>query len=262
MNRQDDTMRLILVDAGNTTCTMAVAEGRDLHRIGSVCTREASPQTVAECLAKGKGRKPFDGAVLCSVVPSLNARWLNALQTVSRTRPIRVACTMDFGMPIRYPKPETIGPDRLVNAAAAKVRYGSPVVALDFGSALTCDVVDADGAFRGGIIAPGLRLLLDYLHERTDLLPSVSFRPVRRMVGRSTEESMRIGAWAGYRGLVRELIAGLKRELGRGTRFCATGGDADHMKSLLGRACPVIPDLTFEGMRLVYMRNRTNGLRN
>ena len=70
---------------------------------------------------------------------------------------------------------------------------------------------------------------------------------------------MRIGAWAGYRGLVRELMAGLRRELGRGVRFCATGGDAPALKPILGTACPVIPDRTFEGMRLVFQRTTPGG---
>ena len=259
MSRRNEMPRLILVDAGNTRCKMAVAKGTTIRRIGRIPTGQASPREIRDCLATTAGREPFDGAVLCSVAPSVTARWMQALKTVSRTRPICVTCELDFDMPIRYPKPETIGPDRLVNAAAAKARFGAPVVALDFGSALTCDVVDADGAFRGGIIAPGLGLFLEYLHDRTELLPAVPFRPIRRMVGRSTAESMRIGAWAGYRGLVRDVIARLKRELGRGTRFCATGGDAVRLKAILGPSCPIVPDLTFEGMRLVYFQNRPGG---
>jgi type III pantothenate kinase len=251
------TLRLILVDAGNTTCSVAVANGVRLLRKGFVLTASATPQSAANCLLKASGNRPFDGAVLCSVVPAVNTLWMKALGSVSRTPPLRVTCKLDFGMPIRYPKPATIGVDRLVNASAAKTRFGAPVVALDFGTALTCDVVSRDGAFIGGIIAPGLRLLLDYLHDRTALLPKVAFAPVRGMIGRSTEEAMRIGAWAGYRGLVCELMAGLKNELGRDTRFCATGGDAVGLKSALGPACPVVPDLTFEGMRLVYSRHAT-----
>jgi type III pantothenate kinase len=259
MSRTAQAPRLILVDAGNTTCSLAVAEGARLRRAGFVLTRETTALTAAALLKKAAGRGRFDGAVLCSVVPAVNARWLKALAAVSATAPIPVTCALDFGIPIRYPKPETIGADRLVNAAAAAARFGAPVVALDFGTALTCDVVSREGAFVGGIIAPGLRLLLDYLHERTALLPDVPFAPVPGMVGRSTEQAMRIGAWAGYRGLVRELMAGLRRELGRGVRFCATGGDAPALKPILGTACPVIPGLTFEGMRLVFQRNTPGG---
>lgn len=259
MSRASLPSRLALVDAGNTTCSLAVADGARLRRMGSVLTASVTPHAAARCLRDASGGIPFDGAVFCSVAPSVNSCWMKALGRSSRTPPLQVTCELDFDMPLRYPKPATIGVDRLVNAAAAKARFGTPVVALDFGTALTCDVVSRDGAFIGGIIAPGLRLLLDYLHERTALLPKVPVAPVRRMIGRSTEEAMRIGAWAGYRGLVRELLKGLNRELGRGTRFCATGGDAPFLKPILGPACPVVQDLTFEGMRLVFTRNSSGG---
>jgi type III pantothenate kinase len=193
------------------------------------------------------------------VVPPVNDAWLKALGAVSLTPPLPISCRLDFGIAIRYPKPETIGPDRLVNAAAAAARFGHPVVALDFGTALTCDVVSREGAFAGGIIAPGMRAMLDYLHERTALLPSVEWAPVHRMVGRSTREAIRIGACAGYRGLVRELMDGLRKELGKGTRFCATGGDSARLKTALGPSCPIVPDLTFDGMRLVFSRNAPGG---
>lgn len=252
-------LRLALVDAGNTTSSLAVAEGLRIRRSGVLLTGDVTFASASSLLKKAANGKPLDGAVLCSVVPAVNALWLKALAAVSRTRPLLITHQLDFGIAIRYAHPETIGADRLVNAAAAAARFGSPVVALDFGTALTCDVVSRDGAFVGGIIAPGMRLLLDYLHERTALLPEVAFGAIQRMVGRNTQEAMRIGAWAGYRGLVRELMSGLRRDLGRGARFCATGGDSLRLKTILGPACPVIPDLTFDGMRLVFTRNTPDG---
>jgi type III pantothenate kinase len=252
-------LRLILVDAGNTTCSVAVTEGPRVKRAGLLLTAELTASAALKFAKQAAGSRGFDGAVLCSVAPSVNPAWMKALAAVSRTPPLLVTSRLDFGISIRYPRPETVGADRLINAAAAFARFGGPVVALDFGTALTCDIVSSEGAFVGGIIAPGMRLMLDYLHERTALLPEVPFAPARRMVGRSTAEAMRIGAWAGYRGLVRELMAGLKAELGRGVRFCATGGDAARLKTILGPACPILPDLTFEGMRLVFSRNLPRG---
>ncbi len=259
MSAKASTAPLILVDVGNTRCSVAVTNGRRIRRLGAVLTREATFATVALVLKKAADRNVFAGAVLCSVVPAVHAIWMKALAAVSRTPPMLVTNKLDFGIAIRYPRPETIGADRLVNAAAAAARFGTPVVALDFGTALTCDVVSREGAFVGGIIAPGLRLLTDYLHERTALLPEVPFEPSRRMIGRSTAEAMRIGAWVGYRGLVGELMRGLKRELGRGTRFCATGGDVSVLAAMLGPTCSIIPDLTFDGMRLVFVRNTPKG---
>ena len=119
------------------------------------------------------------------------------------------------GVGIDYPKPKSIGPDRLANAVAARKRFGAPVVVVDFGTAVTFDVVDGRGYYVGGIITPGLSAMTDYLHEKTALLPKIQIREIRTVIGKSTEEAMLAGAVHGYRGLVRELIAELKRELRR-----------------------------------------------
>ncbi len=117
------------------------------------------------------------------------------------------------GVGIDYPQPNTIGPDRLANAVAARHRFGAPVVVVDFGTAVTFDVVDRAGNYVGGIIAPGLAAMTDYLHEKTALLPRISIREVKSPIGKSTEQAMLVGAVHGYRGLIRELIMELKREL-------------------------------------------------
>ncbi|HXF10689.1 MAG TPA: type III pantothenate kinase, partial [Desulfuromonadaceae bacterium] len=158
------------------------------------------------------------------------------------------------GVGINYPRPQTIGPDRLANAVAARKRFGAPVVVVDFGTAVTFDVVDARGNYVGGIIAPGLAAMTDYLHEKTALLPRVRIRETRQVVGKSTEHAMLVGAVHGYRGLVRELIGALKKELrAKNLRVVATGGYA----SLIARGIPeisaVVRELTLEGLRLTWM---------
>src|SRR5205807_2201603 len=110
------------------------------------------------------------------------------------------------GIGIDYPRPGTIGPDRLANAVAARHRFGAPAVVVDFGTAVTFDVVNRAGNYAGGIIAPGLAAMTDYLHEKTALLPRIKIREVRQVVGKSTEHAMLVGAVHGYRGLVRELL--------------------------------------------------------
>src|SRR5439155_11884152 len=117
------------------------------------------------------------------------------------------------GVGIDYPKPDTIGADRLANAVAVRHRYGAPAVVVDFGTAVTFDVVDRAGNYAGGIIAPGLAAMTDYLHEKTALLPRIKIREIEGAVGKSTEQAMLIGAVHGYRGLIRELVLRLKREL-------------------------------------------------
>ena len=116
-------------------------------------------------------------------------------------------------MGIDYPRPETIGADRLANATAATALYGSPAVVVDFGTAVTFDVISADRKYIGGVIAPGLNAMTDYLHKRTALLPRVTLREPRRAVGRSTAEAMRSGAVYGYRGLVAEILRQVVKEI-------------------------------------------------
>ena len=157
------------------------------------------------------------------------------------------------GVGIDYPKPETIGPDRLANAVAVKKRYGAPAVVVDFGTAVTFDVVDRAGNYVGGIIAPGLAAMTTYLHEKTALLPRIRIREIERVIGKDTESAMLIGAVHGYRGLIRELIRELKAELGtRHLPVVATGGYAKLMAARLPDITAVEPLLTLEGLRLVW----------
>ncbi|HEX7571083.1 MAG TPA: type III pantothenate kinase, partial [Verrucomicrobiae bacterium] len=158
------------------------------------------------------------------------------------------------GVGIDYPKPDSIGPDRLANAVAARRRFGAPVVVVDFGTAVTFDVVDSKGNYVGGIIAPGLAAMTNYLHEKTALLPKIEIREIKTAIGKSTEEAMLVGAVHGYRGLVRELIAELKRELRvKKLPVVATGGYAKLIAAKLPEISAVEPDLTLEGLRLVWL---------
>src|SRR5205085_7876210 len=122
---------------------------------------------------------------------------------------------------------KTIGADRLANAVAVKALYGAPALVVDFGTAVTFDVVNKEGNYVGGIIAPGLSAMTDYLHEKTALLPKIKIREPGVVIGKNTEEAMLIGAVHGYRGLIRGLIAELKTELrARRLPVVATGGYA------------------------------------
>jgi type III pantothenate kinase len=131
-------------------------------------------------------------------------------------------------------------------------------VVVDFGTAVTFDVVDGAGNYVGGIIAPGLAAMTDYLHEKTALLPQVRIREVKNPIGKSTEQAMLVGAVHGYRGLVRELIRELKQELKiRRLPVVATGGYAQLISSMLPEITAVDPLLTLEGLRLVWQANQT-----
>ena len=157
------------------------------------------------------------------------------------------------GIGINYPKPRTIGPDRLANAVAARHYFGAPVVVVDFGTAVTFDVVDREGDYVGGIIAPGLAAMTDYLHEKTALLPRIKIQEIRTTIGKSTRQAMLVGAVQGYRGLIRELLIQLKKELkARHLPVVATGGYGKLIAAKLPEINAVEPLLTLEGLRLVW----------
>jgi type III pantothenate kinase len=154
---------------------------------------------------------------------------------------------------IDYPEPDTIGADRLANAVAVKHHFGAPAVVVDFGTAVTFDLVDKKGNYIGGIIAPGLNAMTDYLHEKTALLPRIVIREVTAVIGKNTEQAMLIGAVHGYRGLIRELVRNLKRALKcRRLPVVATGGYARLISAKLPEVTAVQPLLTLEGLRLVW----------
>lgn len=164
------------------------------------------------------------------------------------------------GVGINYPKRETIGPDRLANALAVKTICGTPALVVDFGTAVTFDVVDRAGDYIGGIIAPGLSAMTDYLHEKTALLPKIRIREPGGIIGKNTEQAMLIGAVHGYRGLIRGLIEELKRELGtRSLPVIATGGYAELIADGMPEISEVRPNLTLEGLRLAWAGRDSRG---
>ena len=149
------------------------------------------------------------------------------------------------------------GADRLANAIAAQARFGGPVVVVDFGTAVTFDVVDANQNYTGGIIAPGLAAMTDYLHEKTALLPRIKIAEPKSIVGKNTEQAMLSGAVLGYRGLITELLAHLKKELStRRLPVVATGGYAALMAEKMPAIRAVAPRRAVEGLRLVGLAHR------
>ena len=160
---------------------------------------------------------------------------------------------LKLGVAINYPTPQSIGADRLANAAAVAELYGWPAIVIDFGTAVTFDVLSEAGSYIGGVIAPGLEAVTDYLYQRTALLPRVSLKEPRRTVGKSTVEAMRAGAIFGYRGLIREILAQIKAEQfpRKKVATIATGGYARFIASQLREVAVIHPHLTLEGLRIV-----------
>jgi len=199
-------------------------------------------------------QRKIDIFVVCSVVPTKNGVVRKAAK---RSKILWLTPQLRLGVGIDYPNPKTIGADRLANAAAVADLYGSPAIVVDFGTAVTFDIVSAQRNYIGGVIAPGLESMTSFLYQRTALLPKLSLKEPRSTVGRSTIDAMRSGAVIGYRGLVREIIARIKAE-----RFprdkvhvIATGGYADLIAARLREIDAVHPNLTLEGLRIVANLN-------
>ena len=225
-------MKLVVVDVGNTSTAVGLWSGGRVTRVSHIDGGGSPALLAAESLL---GRRQDDGSpcgraiAYASVVPRADAAWRRFAQQhgLSLIRIDHALFQAASDLALDYPRPETIGADRLADAAGAVSRYGAPVLVMDFGTALTAAVVTRDRVWRGGVIAPGFPLMRDYLFERTAKLPRMKIGAGRApKIGRSTEEAMRFGALVGYRGMVREIVAELKRNFNEEFRLVATGGFA------------------------------------
>jgi type III pantothenate kinase len=185
------------------------------------------------------------------VVPAKNSAISKAAR--NKAQVLWLNCKLDLGIAIDYPKPQSIGADRLANASAVAELYGWPAIVVDFGTAATFDVVSERRTYIGGLIAPGLEAMTNFLYQRTALLPKLSLKEPHRVVGKSTVEAMRSGAVFGYRGLVREILAQIKAEQfsRKKVAIVATGGYARLIASQLTEVVAVHSHLTLEGLRIV-----------
>jgi len=244
---------LLLFDIGNTNTHVGLANDRRVVKQTNIPTAGWFNGAAVKLVRKFSGHATLDGVALCSVVPHATPLVHQTTRVLWKLNVFELTPKTLRGVGIDYPKPDTIGPDRLANAIAARHHFGAPVVVLDFGTAVTLDVVNRAGNYAGGIIAPGLAAMTDYLHEKTALLPRIKIREIKTSIGKSTEEAMLVGAVHGYRGLVRELIGELKRELKtKRLPVIATGGYAKLMASKLPEISAVEPNLTLEGLRLTW----------
>jgi type III pantothenate kinase len=251
---------ILLFDIGNTHTHLGLADSRRVLKQADIPTGELFGQMAARHVRRFVGRAKITDAALCSVVPKATPRAHHLIRRLFGLGCFELTSATVTSIGIDYPRPRTVGADRLANAIAVNHRFGAPSVVVSFGTALAFDVVNRAGNYAGGIIAPGLAAMTDYLHEKTALLPRIKIRDVRRVVGKSTEEAMLIGAVHGYRGLVRELIHELKRELScRHLSVVATGGCAKLISAGLPEITAVMPELTLEGLRLAWLARRKTG---
>jgi type III pantothenate kinase len=260
---------LLAIDAGNTNTVFAVFEGSDCRGVWRSATearRTADEYAIwLEQVMKRDGLNPkdIDQAIIASVVPSANFNLSRLCTERFSSRPLIIGEDgVYLGIEVLLDRPEEVGADRLVNAVAAYDTIGGPLIVVDFGTATTFDVVDADGNYRGGAIAPGVNLSLEALHQAAARLPKVDIVRPPLVIGKTTVSVMQAGIFWGYVGLIEGLVGRMRAEMigasiGAPRAVVATGG----LATLFSQATTAIDrtddDLTLRGLNIINQLNRS-----
>ena len=240
----------LLIDISNSYTKLAFATRRRIAKP----IRHPTKKLTVDFLRGFLRRRSVETIVVSSVVPLKNK---TIAGSAGSAHVLYLSPKLDLGVGIDYPVPRSIGADRLANAAAVAQLYGYPAIVVDFGTAVTFDVVSARGDYIGGVIAPGLEAMTSFLYQRTALLPKLDLREPKRTIGKTTRGAMMSGAVFGYRGLVREILIRVSLEnFGPSKpRIVATGGYAQLIARKLPEIEAVHPNLTLEGLRIIANRN-------
>lgn len=241
---------LLALDIGNTNINIGIFKGRRLLKRLHI---DASRKDCCDSLRAIATRNKIKHAVISSVVPQATVALRRCLKSALGRQPYIIGKELEVPVENLYRKPGQVGMDRLVNAYAGIELYGAPLVVVDFGTALTFDVISKGREYLGGMILPGLTLSLDALYQRTALLPQVLLKEPKEFIGKDTKSSMLSGIVYGFAALSDELTLKIKKVTGVNTRVIATGGNA----SLLAKYCRsfsvVDKDLTLKGINMLYL---------
>jgi type III pantothenate kinase len=242
-------MAWLLIDNSNSRTKFALGDSNSLDSWRGVLP---TAEITAESLAAVTAGLEFSAVLIGSVVPA-KAAVLGGF--FSATVPVHfLTHESPLGMGIDYPLPAQIGADRLANAVGVLARHGAPAIVIDFGTAVTFDVISSQPAYCGGVIAPGLGAMSAYLPGKTALLPVIELEEPAMAIGKSTVQAMQAGAVFGYRGLVKEILRQIRRELAGEPKIIATGGDAALIARGVEEIEAVDTDLTLDGLRQVARR--------
>ena len=252
---------LLVVDAGNTQTHLGTFRGGQLvHNWRFATVRDSTADELGAVLRnllalRGVSLENLDAAIVSSTVPQLRPEWTAMAQRYLGCEMHVVGPGLKTGMAIRYDNPREIGPDRLVNAVAGYEKVGGPCVVVDFGTAVTYDVVSADGEYLGGIIFPGVEISMEALTERAAALPKIELGTPRALIGKTTIDAIRSGAVYGFAGMVDGILGRLRAELGEEMKTLATGGLASAIVPFCEAIDEVDDELTLTGLRLIWERN-------
>lgn len=252
---------LLAIEQGNTNTMFAIHDGERWvaqWRAATDSSRTADEYAVwLHQLLDMDGRRFADlrGCIISSVVPQSLFNLRNLARRYLHVEPLVIGENARLDIPVRIDKPSEAGADRLVNAVGAHIAYPGPLIVIDSGTATTFDIVGADGGFEGGIIAPGVNLSVQALHQAAARLPRVAIQKPGKIIGKDTVSAMQSGIFWGYVSLIEGLVARIKAEYGQPMTVIGTGGVASLFEGATGSIEHFDPDLTIRGMLEIWRRN-------
>lgn len=249
-------MKLLAIDIGNTTTVFGIFEGENLKEKWKVSSHRERTEDEWWILIKNTVGEGFDDVVISSVVPPITEVLRSAFEKHWGKTPLFLEPGVRTGLSIVYDPPSSVGADRVANAVAGVRKYGFPLIIVDFGTAITFDVISKKGEYIGGAIAPGARISSEALFTRTAKLPKVELSRPARVIGKNTVESIQSGLYYGFIGMVEGILNNLFHELGGKVRVIATGGEGEIFFSAIKAIELYDPDLTLEGLRIIHELNR------
>src|SRR5436190_2778930 len=248
---------LLAVDVGNTQTVFGLYDGEVLGDRWRIATEaQRTGDELGALLADFLRLRALDGICLSSTVPRLIREYEHLAERWAKVPLLVVGPGVKTGIQIHYDDPREGGPDRIMNAVAAKERYGAPAIVVDFGTSTNFDVVSSDGEYVGGVLAPGVESSMDALFARAARLFKVDFVEPPTVIAKNTAASLQSGLVYGFAGQVDGIVDAIRGELGADAQAVATGGLADLIAPHSRTISTVDPFLTLDGLRLVWDRNR------
>lgn len=251
---------LLAIDVGNSNIVFALMKGEDIVHSWRVETHgKINEKTFTSGFGKaGVGVGDLKGGVLGSVVPDVNAALENTFKMLTGKDLIVVKGDgTDTGLELDLDTPGSIGADRVLNIIAGKHYYGTPLLIMDFGTATTYDVVSQEGTFIGGAIGAGIGISLKALHTDTAQLPLIAFGEPPNIIGRNAEQALQSAAFFGSLGTIEGMVGRIRAEMGGNLTTLATGGFSSHFKGKTKAIDHFVPDLTLQGLRIVFERENS-----